>query len=54
MTYEAIVSGLKMEPFAKEWKENGDNESLTGVWKLLEIIPFRRLNYKDATSTTHV
>ena len=52
MPYEAISSGLRMAPFTKSWVEPEFKESLTGVWKALEYIPFRRLTYKDEESTT--
>ncbi|KAE9400501.1 WD40 repeat-like protein [Gymnopus androsaceus JB14] len=29
------------------------NESLTGVWWIFEVFPFRRLSYKDPKDTTH-
>ena len=53
MTYEAISSGLRMSPFTKQWEEPKFNESLTGIWKAVEYIPFRRLSYQDQESTTH-
>ncbi|KAJ3889763.1 hypothetical protein GG344DRAFT_51003, partial [Lentinula edodes] len=51
MTYEAISHGLKMDPFRGEWTPLDVNESLTGFWKLLEFIPFRRLTYEDKSKT---
>ena len=55
MSYEAISAGLLMEPSNVEWKweQLGEvNESLTGVWKLFEYLPFKRLTYKDSDSMT--
>jgi hypothetical protein len=52
MTYEAISNGLKMARFNKKWEEPKPSESLTGVWKALEYLPFGRLSYADQESTT--
>lgn len=56
MTYEATLAGLLMKLTNAEWKwdDLGDvNESLTGIWKLFERLPFERLTYEDSTSTTN-
>ncbi|THV02718.1 WD40 repeat-like protein [Dendrothele bispora CBS 962.96] len=53
MSYEAISCGLKMESYRGEWKPIKFNESLTGFWKVLECLPFRRLSYKDENRTTY-
>ena len=53
MSYEAISAGLLMKPSNVEWRREqfGDvHESLTGVWKLFEYLPFRQLSYRDSTS----
>ena len=50
MSYEAISAGLLTKPSNVEWKWKDlgvVNESLTGVWKLFEYLPFNRLTYKD-------
>ncbi|KAF7985989.1 hypothetical protein HWV62_41300 [Athelia sp. TMB] len=55
MCYEAISCGLKMSLHSAIWKweELGVlHESLTGVWKLFEWFPFRRLTYKNESETT--
>ncbi|KAF9064616.1 hypothetical protein BDP27DRAFT_1425619 [Rhodocollybia butyracea] len=52
MTYEALCHHLKMHPFRDEWKSIQLAESLKGFWKLFEVIPFRRLTYKDQNQTT--
>lgn len=55
MSYEAISAGLSMKLSNVEWKweQLGKvNESLKGVWKLFEFIPFKHLTYKDSVSTT--
>lgn len=54
MSYEAMSAGLAMN-VPKEWKwQEWDtvNESLTGVWKAFEYLPFTRLTYKDESSMT--
>ncbi|OCH94875.1 hypothetical protein OBBRIDRAFT_51149 [Obba rivulosa] len=52
MSYEAIGSGLRMEPFMGEWKTVTPSRSLTMIWRLLEVLPITRLSYKDSDSTT--
>ncbi|KZP27354.1 hypothetical protein FIBSPDRAFT_730839, partial [Athelia psychrophila] len=55
MCYEAISCGLKMKLYNAKWKwdELGAvNESLTGVWKLFEYMPFTRLSYKTHEEMT--
>ncbi|KAI0052938.1 hypothetical protein FA95DRAFT_1601309 [Auriscalpium vulgare] len=54
MSYESIKNGLRMSPFqGSQWQSFQPNPSLTWVWMLLEILPFRQLSYKTADSTTH-
>ena len=55
MSYEATLAGLLMEPLEMEskWEQFGDvHESLRGVWKLFEYLPFNRLTYGDTRSMT--
>ncbi|KAJ8494647.1 hypothetical protein ONZ45_g13171 [Pleurotus djamor] len=52
MTYEAQFCGLLIEPYTGNWVPVTPKESLTGVWMLLEIIPFGALSYKDKDSLT--
>ncbi|KAJ8501625.1 hypothetical protein ONZ45_g12086 [Pleurotus djamor] len=52
MTYEAQFCGLLIEPYTGNWVAVIPKESLTGVWMLLEIIPFGALSYKDKDSLT--
>ncbi|KAJ7167522.1 hypothetical protein C8R46DRAFT_1093281 [Mycena filopes] len=57
MGNEALRAGLKMRASNVEWKweeiENSHpTESLTGIWRLLEFLPFRRLSYVDTHSVT--
>ncbi|KAJ8502357.1 hypothetical protein ONZ45_g11843 [Pleurotus djamor] len=52
MTYEAQFCGLLIEPYTGNWVAVIPKESLTGVWMLLEIIPFGALSYKDQDSLT--
>jgi hypothetical protein len=53
MTYEAINNGLRMSPFTEQWEEPKLNESLVGVWKVLEYMPFGRLSYAGKNDTTY-
>ncbi|KAK7060127.1 hypothetical protein VNI00_000891 [Paramarasmius palmivorus] len=56
MTTEASKAGLSLTPFA--WnpenvtKGKDVNESLTGFWRLLEILPIKRLSYEDKQGVT--
>jgi hypothetical protein len=50
MTYEAIGSGIRMKPFEQAWEEPVFNESMTSVWKALELVPLRQLSYADEDS----
>ncbi|THU84865.1 hypothetical protein K435DRAFT_583361, partial [Dendrothele bispora CBS 962.96] len=53
MSLHAIRWGLKMAPYHGQRKPIKFNESLTGFWKVLEFLPFRRLTYKDENHTTY-
>ncbi|OBZ68929.1 hypothetical protein A0H81_11005 [Grifola frondosa] len=56
MSYEATSMRLKLNGSDMEWRwcELGDiRESLTGLWKLLEYLPIRRLTYNDNHSITY-
>jgi hypothetical protein len=55
MVLEAKHYGLRMESFHKPLLGPEDiplTQSLYGIWWLLEIVPFRRLTFKDKDSTT--
>ncbi|TFY54789.1 hypothetical protein EVG20_g9565 [Dentipellis fragilis] len=55
MSYEATKVGLHMLPFRGEWSLDNMvdvHESLTWVWRPLELLPFTRLSYKRETSLT--
>lgn len=55
MCYEAMSCGLNMELRNANWKWKqlgAVNESLTGVWKAFEYMPFTRLSYKTDDSMT--
>jgi hypothetical protein len=45
MSYEAIVHGLQMNHFQGKWQQPDYKSSMTGVWKLFEYVPFKRLSY---------
>ncbi|KAI0047587.1 WD40 repeat-like protein [Auriscalpium vulgare] len=52
MSYEAITHGLRMSSRRGEWQSFPPNLALSWVWKIIEILPLRRLSYKDGDSTT--
>ncbi|KAI0041622.1 WD40 repeat-like protein [Auriscalpium vulgare] len=52
MSYEAIMQGLRMSSQRGEWRSFPPNPSLSWVWKFIEILPLRRLSYKDGNHTT--
>lgn len=48
MVFEAAAHGLRMAEFARKRPKNETieiKESLTGIWWLLELFPFKRLTY---------
>ncbi|KIP08191.1 hypothetical protein PHLGIDRAFT_69663 [Phlebiopsis gigantea 11061_1 CR5-6] len=51
MIYEALRYGLKIKLSLKGWGAPERNSSMTWVWRILEVYPFRRLTYKDKDST---
>jgi hypothetical protein len=53
MTYEAIISGLRIMTVNEQWGEYNSSESLTLGWKILEILPLGRLTYEKEESVTH-
>ena len=56
MKYEATSSGLDLKPGKVEWdwqRLDDVQESLTGSWRILERLPFKRLTYKGGSSTTY-
>ncbi|KAJ7741141.1 hypothetical protein B0H16DRAFT_51389 [Mycena metata] len=57
MGNEALRAGLKIRASNVEWKweeleDSRPTESLTGIWRLLEVLPFRRLSYVDGRGVT--
>jgi hypothetical protein len=50
MSYEAIRCGLKMIPYRGEWRRLKPSSSMTGLWKIVELMPIKRLTYRDAES----
>ncbi|KIJ34082.1 hypothetical protein M422DRAFT_233549, partial [Sphaerobolus stellatus SS14] len=52
MSYEAVHHGLRIQPHRGEWESIPPNPSLTFVWKIIEVLPLRRLSYKDKETTT--
>ncbi|KIM36837.1 hypothetical protein M413DRAFT_285325 [Hebeloma cylindrosporum] len=56
MSFEAVSCGLRLRPTKVEWNLehlHDVKESLTGVWKIFEWMPFKRLSYKDESSTNY-
>ncbi|KJA23408.1 hypothetical protein HYPSUDRAFT_39890 [Hypholoma sublateritium FD-334 SS-4] len=59
MVFEAAAHGLRTAEFARKRPKNEIieiKESLTGIWWLLELLPFKRLTYtrdEHGSSTTH-
>ena len=56
MSFEAVSCGLRLRPTKVEW--NLDHlqdvkESLTGVWRMFEWMPFKWLSYEDESSTVY-
>ncbi|KAK7060117.1 hypothetical protein VNI00_000881 [Paramarasmius palmivorus] len=58
MATEASKAGLILTPFALNWDEvrktDKINKSLTGFWYLLEILPIKRLTYRDKDQMTRI
>jgi hypothetical protein len=59
MGNEALIAGLRLHQSRIEWKwdelqdQNSDaQDSLTGVWRFFEMLPFRRLSYTDGVHHT--
>ncbi|KAH9485777.1 hypothetical protein JR316_0002692 [Psilocybe cubensis] len=56
MTYESITWGLRTTPFDQSWQPLYPQSSMTGLWKIAEYIPFKRLSYtgpNDVTRSLH-
>ncbi|ESK97265.1 hypothetical protein Moror_17830 [Moniliophthora roreri MCA 2997] len=49
MTREAAMTGLLLNPSSTRWSKSTKktNESLTLLWRMVEILPIKRLTYKD-------
>ena len=45
MIYEALEHGLRVEPYQGGWSNPEHHPSMTRVWKMFEIYPWRRLSY---------
>jgi len=56
MSYEAIQAGLLMSTFEGSKNEGWDKFqiklSMRGIWWALELLPLRRLSYRDPRDTT--
>ncbi|EIN07512.1 WD40 repeat-like protein [Punctularia strigosozonata HHB-11173 SS5] len=47
MTYEATSKGLRVRPFDGTWQPFRPNPSMSFIWRIVELIPLRRLTYQD-------
>jgi hypothetical protein len=57
MGNEAMVAGLRLHPSEVNWKwgelsETKPSESMSFIWQLFELLPFKRLSYVDRDSST--
>ncbi|EJD54177.1 WD40 repeat-like protein [Auricularia subglabra TFB-10046 SS5] len=46
MSFEAVLSGLRIEPGPREWEPIQVSDSMTSFWKIFEYLPIRRLTYE--------
>ncbi|EIN07581.1 hypothetical protein PUNSTDRAFT_69535 [Punctularia strigosozonata HHB-11173 SS5] len=53
MTYEALLSGVRMEPFIGKWQNFSPHHSMNWFWRLLEGMPLRRLSYDPTKDNEH-
>lgn len=54
MLYEAINAGLHSKPFqTAKWADAEHTPSMTGIWKVFEYIPIKRLSYKRTHDGGH-
>ncbi|KAI0038905.1 WD40 repeat-like protein [Auriscalpium vulgare] len=51
MKYEAMTNGLRVSPQTDQWKELKLNLSVGLFFKIIDLLPYRRLSYKDREST---
>ena len=53
MLYEAMENGLRFRDYKEGWSDPEYHSSMTFIWRLLEVIPFKRLAYDkpDRTAT---
>lgn len=51
MVYEAKLHGLLVDSLDGTWVPSVYNNSMTGIWKILEILPILRLSYKGKQTT---
>uniref|UniRef100_A0A0W0GDD2 Putative WD40 repeat-like protein n=2 Tax=Moniliophthora roreri TaxID=221103 RepID=A0A0W0GDD2_MONRR len=56
MTREAAMTGLLLNPSSTRWSKSTKQmkESLTLLWRVVEILPIKRLTYKDPERTNQV
>jgi hypothetical protein len=56
MGNEALLAGLRLTASKVNWdwdqlKDTSPRESLVHVWRLFEVLPFKRLSYADKKDT---
>ena len=51
MIYEALQHGLRLEPYQGGWSSPTHHPSMTPVWLILELCPFKRLAYVGKEKT---
>ncbi|KAI0052942.1 hypothetical protein FA95DRAFT_1531655 [Auriscalpium vulgare] len=51
MKYEGMTNGLRVSPQTDQWKPLELNLSVGLFYKIIDLLPYRRLSYKDREST---
>ncbi|KAH9485826.1 hypothetical protein JR316_0002741 [Psilocybe cubensis] len=54
MTYEAILWGLRMNPFHNKWVLPTSISSMDWRWNVLEVLPISHLSYKNSVAVTRI
>jgi hypothetical protein len=52
MAHEASQAGLQLRENLDQARFGQTSESLTGLWKVLEYLPIKRLSYTTPTGET--
>lgn len=51
MLYEALEHGLRVEPYRGGWSAPVHSPSMTRVWRMFEVYPWKRLSYNGTSPT---